>query len=44
MEQNGMEYFNYKGPTAMIHLPEHFRTDQKLKHIFKGIVLMPLKH
>jgi len=28
----------------LVQLPEQFRADQKLKHIIKGIVQMPLKH
>jgi len=28
----------------LVQLPDHFRADQKLKHVFKGVVQMPLKH
>jgi len=28
----------------LVQLPAHFRADQKLKHVNKGIVWMPLKH
>ena len=28
----------------LVQLPDHFRADQKLKHVLKGIVQMPLKH
>lgn len=27
-----------EGPNHLVHLPEHFRSDQKLKHVIKGIV------
>jgi len=28
----------------LVQLPDHFRADQKLKHVMKGIVQIPLKH
>ena len=28
----------------LVQLPDHFRADQKIKHVIKGIVKMPLKH
>ena len=28
----------------LVQLPDRFRADQKLKHVVKGIVQMPLKH
>ena len=28
----------------LVQLPDHFRADQKLKHIIKGTAQMPLKH
>jgi len=28
----------------LVQLPDHFRADQKFKHVVKGIVQMPLKH
>ena len=28
----------------LLQLPDQFRADQKLKHVTKGIVQMPLKH
>ena len=27
-----------------VQLPDHFRADQKLKHVIKGVVQMPLQH
>ena len=44
IEQN--RNFQLKGTynNHLVQLPDHFRADQKLKHIVKGIVQMPLKH
>jgi len=28
----------------LVQLPDHFSADQKVQHIIKGIVKMPLKH
>jgi len=41
MEWNGIEYLRWKGPILM---PDHFRADQELKHVVKGIAQMRLKH
>lgn len=34
-----------RGPTTIIHLPDHFRADQKLKHYFKlQVIIFILQH
>ena len=41
MEWNGTEgMFN----NHLVQLPDHFKADEKLKHVVKGIVQMLLKH
>ena len=41
-----IEYFQLEGTYSdyLGQLPDHFRAHQKLKHIIKSIVQMPLKH
>jgi len=46
LEYNRMEYFQLEETydDHLVQLPDHFRADQKLKHVIKGVVQMPLKH
>ena len=51
MEWNGMEWnemglFQLEGTQKdrLVQLPDIFRADQKLKHVAKGGVQMPLQH
>jgi len=42
--QNRIVQLNGTYKDHPVHLSDHFRADQKLKHVIKGIVLIPLKH
>lgn len=45
LAQDRIDYFTWTGPTMiMVKLPDHFRAEQKLKHIITGIIQTPLKH
>ena len=44
MEQNIIFHLEDPCHNHLVQLPDDFAADQKLKHVVKGIVQMPLKH
>lgn len=43
-EQNRTVQISWKGPAKIIQLPDHSRTNQKLRHVIEGVIQMPPEH